>query len=73
MISRVVNRAFEAWDPAFGMVAVMSAGAVVSVVRIVFDLRRGTLLPPLKRAVEFRCNDMLYYAEVERFEENTSP
>ena len=69
---RVVTKAFEAWDPTFGMIVIMNSGIVVQVGRIVFDVNRHPILPPIKRAVEFLRDDTLYYAEFNRFEENTS-
>lgn len=70
--SRVATRAFEAWDPAFGTVIIVNAGATLRVRRIAFGISRGDSLPPIERSVEFECNEALCYAEFDRFEENTS-
>jgi hypothetical protein len=68
---RVVTKAFAAWDTAVGMTVMINAGVAVRFMRIVFDLKRHPV-PPIKRAVEFQSNKAVYYAEFERFEENTS-
>lgn len=66
-------RAFEAWDPSFGMVVIMNAGAVLRVIRIVFDKNLGAGLPPVKRAVEFESGGARYFAVFDRLQQNTSP
>lgn len=72
VISRKVVKAFEAWDPYFGMVVIMNSGAVLRNIRIVFDKNLGAGLPPIKRAVEFESGGTRYYAPFERLQENTS-
>ena len=70
---RVALRAFEAWDPAFDMLVIVNAGSRVQVRRVAFDLRRGGVMPPIRRGVEFDCGASVYFAEFDRFEENTAP
>ena len=72
MISRKVVKAFEAWDPSFGMVVIMNAGAELRNIRIVFDKSLGPGLPPTKCAVEFECGGTLYCAAFDRLQANTS-
>ena len=73
MISRRVVRAFEAWDPSFGMLVIMNSGAVLQMIGIVLDRNLGAGLPPIKRAVEFESGGTRYYAAFDRLQENTSP
>jgi hypothetical protein len=72
VISRRVVKAFEAWDPSFGMVVIMNSGAVLRIIGIVFDKNLGAGLPPIKRAVEFESGGIRYYAAFDRLQENTS-
>ena len=73
MITRRVVKAFEAWDPVFGMLVIMNSGAALRIIRIAFNQRIAVGRPPIARAVEFESGNNRYYAAFERMQENTAP
>jgi hypothetical protein len=70
-LTRKVSRAFEVWDPSFGMMVIMTTGAVLDIIGIVFDKDIGAGMPPIKRAVEIDCEGTRYYGAYDRLLENT--
>jgi hypothetical protein len=71
-MKREVVRAFEAWDPGFGMQVILNRGAVLRIQRILFhrEIIPGTL--PVERAVEFESGGAVYLAGFDRMQDNTS-
>lgn len=71
-MKREVFRAFEAWDPAFGMQVILNRGAVLCIQRILFHRELIPGLPEIDRVVEFESGGALYMAAFDRMQDNTS-